>query len=50
MTRLLIDNGANINVNASDKYGWTPLQRASSNGYEVVARLLIDNGAQRTVN
>ena len=34
-----LENGAN--VNAKDKYGWTPLHEASNNGHKEVAELLI---------
>ncbi|KAI5783318.1 hypothetical protein FPQ18DRAFT_111991 [Pyronema domesticum] len=43
ITRLLIDNGAD--VSATDKDGQTPLHLASIYGYEGVAKLLIDKGA-----
>ncbi|KAH8890019.1 hypothetical protein GQ53DRAFT_626756, partial [Thozetella sp. PMI_491] len=33
------------NLEAKDKYGWTPLWRAAANGREAVARLLLDKGA-----
>lgn len=32
-------------VSAADKYGWTPLHRASQNGHEAIAQLLIERGA-----
>ena len=39
----LLNQGAN--VNAQEKYGWTPLHWAALNGYYDVAKLLIENGA-----
>ena len=43
VARLLIDRGAD--VSAANKYGSTPLHRASEAGHEAVARLLVDRGA-----
>ena len=36
---------AGTNVNAKNKYGWTPLYWASSSGHKEVVELLIANGA-----
>lgn len=47
--KLLIANGANVNVKAKDIDGSTPLHRASVNGAVDVAKLLIDNGAEVNV-
>jgi hypothetical protein len=41
--RELLDRGAD--VDARDKYGWTPLHLAAYRGYAEVARLLLDRGA-----
>ena len=41
--RLLIENGANVNV--SDNYEYSPLIWASIKGHTEIARLLIENGA-----
>jgi ankyrin repeat protein len=43
VARLLIKNGAS--VSAIDKYEWTPLHVVAKHGYEPVARLLIEKGA-----
>ena len=34
-----------VEANSADKYGWTPLQRASGNGHDAVVRLLLAHGA-----
>ena len=36
---------AGADVNAKDKYGWTPLHSAAFNGHKEIVELLIDNGA-----
>jgi len=43
IAKLLIDNGANLDVTTPD--GWTPLMNAAQKGHEEIAELLIDKGA-----
>jgi len=43
IARLLIEKRAN--VNAKDKYGWTPLHYATGNCHVDILHLLVDNGA-----
>ncbi|KAL5355000.1 hypothetical protein BJX96DRAFT_161480 [Aspergillus floccosus] len=45
---LLIKKGAEVNT--SDEYGETPLLKASRQGQEAVARLLIENGGEASRN
>ena len=44
---MLIENGANIN--AKDKYGYTPLMWVSKEGYLNIAKYLIETGADVNV-
>jgi len=39
IARLLVENGANVNIH--DKYGATPLHRAASIGNEAVLKFLV---------
>jgi len=43
IVKLVLARGAD--VNASDKYGWTPLHRAAGGGPAEIAKLLLDAGA-----
>lgn len=42
---LLVDRGAN--VNAKDKFGWTPLTLAAQEGHLDVVKLMIEKGADK---
>lgn len=46
VVQLLIDKGYTDQINSVNKWGNTPLHRAVEFGYEDVARLLIENGAE----
>ena len=39
------DLAAGVDVNAKDKYGWTPLHWAAREGHKKIVELLIDKGA-----
>ena len=48
MVRKLIEHGAEVNV--AQHGGWTPLHQAASNGDQTLVTLLLDSGADRTLN
>lgn len=45
--KMLVELGAN--VNKRDRFGWTPLHYAASEGYEKICRYLLRNGANLRV-
>lgn len=45
VTRLLLDRGANANVEATSMKGWTSLMHAAHNGHLDFARMLLDHNA-----
>lgn len=44
IVKLLIDKGADININAKE-YGLTPLHRAAERNHAEIIKILLDNGA-----
>ncbi|KAF2853751.1 ankyrin [Plenodomus tracheiphilus IPT5] len=45
VVKLLLDKGANVNVNAQGGHYGNALQAASAGGYKAVVKLLLDKGA-----
>ncbi len=45
MVRLLLDHGAQQDINVSDGWGNTPLSGAVDNGHQAIVNLLVERGA-----
>ena len=41
-----LDLAAGVDVNAKDKYGWTPLHWAAREGHKKIVELLIEKGTK----
>ena len=49
LVKLLIDNGADLNIKGGSNYGYTALMYAVKEGNTEIAKLLLDNGADLNI-